>query len=73
MTLHLRDDTPLDPEKIGALVGRKKSPYRLSPDGRLSRRALPGEDPQNGLVLADRMLAELAHCTKTVPNEPGSR
>jgi transcription-repair coupling factor (superfamily II helicase) len=73
VTLHLRDDTPLDPEKISTLVGRKKSPYRLSPDGRLSRRALPGEDPPNGLVLADRMLAELAYCTKAVPNEPGSR
>jgi transcription-repair coupling factor (superfamily II helicase) len=68
VTLHLRDDTPLDPDKLAALVGRKKSPYRLHPDGRLSRRALPGEEPQNGLVLADRMLAELAHCTKPVPS-----
>jgi transcription-repair coupling factor (superfamily II helicase) len=73
VTLHLRDDTPLDPAGISALVAGKKSPYRLSPDGRLSRRVLPGEVVENGLVLADRMLTELARSTKIEPQEPGSR
>jgi transcription-repair coupling factor (superfamily II helicase) len=38
VTLHLRDDTPLDPVKIGNLVGKKRSRYRLCPDGRLTLR-----------------------------------
>ncbi len=38
VTLHLREDTPLDPKKISELIARKKSPYRLSPDMRLVRR-----------------------------------
>ncbi|HYO93664.1 MAG TPA: TRCF domain-containing protein, partial [Polyangiaceae bacterium] len=65
VSLHLRDDTPLDPLRIGELVARKKSAYRLSPDGRLTRRLLESEAAADGLVLADRMLAELAACMKT--------
>ncbi len=65
VTLHLADDTPLDPQKVGALVATKKSPYRLSPDGRLTRRALETEALSNGLVLADTMLDELSKCLKT--------
>ena len=38
VTLHLREDTPLDPKKISELIAQKKSPYRLSPDMRLVRR-----------------------------------
>jgi transcription-repair coupling factor (superfamily II helicase) len=64
VTLHLSDDTPLDPVKVGALVATKKSPYRLSPDGRLTRRALETEALSNGLVLADTMLDELSKCLK---------
>jgi transcription-repair coupling factor (superfamily II helicase) len=64
VTLHLADDTPLDPHKVGALVATKKSPYRLSPDGRLTRRALETEALSNGLVLADTMLDELSKCLK---------
>jgi len=63
-TLHLRNDTPLDPQKISALVATKKSLYRLSPDGRLSRRAGEHEALSDGLVLADRMLGELSQCLK---------
>jgi transcription-repair coupling factor (superfamily II helicase) len=59
VTLHLRDDTPLDPVKVGELVGKRKSPYRLSPDGRLTRRAKDDEQFGSGLELADRMLDEL--------------
>jgi transcription-repair coupling factor (superfamily II helicase) len=65
VTLHLRDDTPLDPTKVGQLVAQKKSAYRLSPDGRLTRRALEQEDLSDGLALADRMLNELSRCLKS--------
>jgi transcription-repair coupling factor (superfamily II helicase) len=64
VTLHLRDDTPLDPQKIGELLARKKSPYRITPDGRLTRRALEGEPSEDGLALASRMLSELQSCIK---------
>jgi transcription-repair coupling factor (superfamily II helicase) len=64
VSLHLADDTPLDPAKVGALVATKKSPYKLSPDGRLTRRALETEALVNGLVLADTMLDELGKCLK---------
>jgi transcription-repair coupling factor (superfamily II helicase) len=63
-TLHLLPDTPLDPLKVSALVGQKKSLYRLSPDGRLTRRTGEHEALGDGLVLADRMLSELAKCMK---------
>jgi transcription-repair coupling factor (superfamily II helicase) len=63
-TLHLLQDTPLDPGKISALVAGKRSLYRLSPDGRLTRRAGEAEAVADGLVLADRMLSELANCLK---------
>jgi transcription-repair coupling factor (superfamily II helicase) len=63
-TLHLLPDTPLDPQKVSALVAAKKSLYRLSPDGRLTRRAGENEALSDGLVLADRMLSELAKCLK---------
>ncbi|MFK8003499.1 MAG: transcription-repair coupling factor [Polyangiales bacterium] len=38
VTLHLREDTPLDPSKIIALVGEPQSPWKLTPDMRLTRR-----------------------------------
>jgi transcription-repair coupling factor (superfamily II helicase) len=63
-TLHLLQDTPLDPAKITALIAGKKSLYRLSPDGRLTRRAGEQEAMSDGLLLADRMLSELAKCMK---------
>jgi transcription-repair coupling factor (superfamily II helicase) len=60
VSLLLRDDTPLDPAKIRELVGKKRSPYRLSPDGRLTRRLLDTEAAADGLVLAAKMLEELS-------------
>jgi transcription-repair coupling factor (superfamily II helicase) len=61
-SLHLRDDTPLDPLKVRELVARKHSPYRLSPEGRLTRRLRDNEAAADGLVLAARLLEELAPC-----------
>jgi len=59
VTLHLREDTPLDPKKVTELVRKPRSPYRLTPDMRLSRR-FDGE--QNGMANADAVLADLARC-----------
>jgi transcription-repair coupling factor (superfamily II helicase) len=62
VSLLLRDDTPLDPAKVRELVARKRSPYRLSPDGRLTRRLLETEAAADGLVLAAKTLEELTAC-----------
>jgi transcription-repair coupling factor (superfamily II helicase) len=64
VTLHLRDDTPLDPAKLTKLLAGKQSPYKLSPDMRLSRRSRESEAFTSGLEAADRLLAELAGCLK---------
>ncbi|HEX4338584.1 MAG TPA: transcription-repair coupling factor [Polyangiaceae bacterium] len=63
-TLHLRDDTPLDPDKVTRLVSAKKSLYKVTPDMRLTRRAGEGEAMRDGIQLADRMLDELSGCMK---------
>jgi transcription-repair coupling factor (superfamily II helicase) len=60
VTLHLREDTPLDPTKILALVQGKRSAYRLTPDMRLTRKLREGEVFASGLDLTDRLLSELA-------------
>ena len=60
VTLHLREDTPLDPKKILDLVRAPKSTYRITPDMRLTRRF----DAADGLTNAETMLAELAKCWK---------
>ena len=62
VTLHLREDTTLDPKKIMDLVRGARSPYRLTPDMRLSRRFDPPES--NGLTACDKLLVELAKCLK---------
>ncbi len=59
VTLHLRQDTPLDPAKVMQLVGKRGSPFKLTPDMRLSRRFAEG-DRVNGLTAADALLGELA-------------
>jgi transcription-repair coupling factor (superfamily II helicase) len=61
VTLHLRDDAPLDPTLLTALVTRKGSPYRLSPDMRLTRSMREEEGAKDGLAAVDTVLAELAH------------
>ncbi len=62
VTLHLRDDTPLDPAKITALIRRSHGAWRLTPDMRLSRRfdGAAGD----GLSNAETALAELSGCMK---------
>jgi transcription-repair coupling factor (superfamily II helicase) len=64
VTLHLREDTPLDPEKILALVTKKGSPYRVTPDMRVTRRMTEHDVVADGLAATDKMLAELSLCWK---------
>jgi transcription-repair coupling factor (superfamily II helicase) len=60
VTLHLRQDTPLDTAKVLKLVSQKGSAYRLTPDLRLSRRAREGEVFASGLDHVEKVLAELS-------------
>jgi transcription-repair coupling factor (superfamily II helicase) len=60
VTLHLREDTPLDPAKIAALIRRTKGVWKLTPDMRLSRRF----DAGDGLTNAETTLAELTACAR---------
>jgi transcription-repair coupling factor (superfamily II helicase) len=62
VTLHLRDDTPLDPKKVLEIVRAPKSPYKLTPDMRLTRRFDDGAG--DGLTNADKTLSELAAMMK---------
>lgn len=65
VTLHLREDTPLDSKKVLDLVKRPASPYKLTPDMRLSRRFDPTREAvDSGLSNCERMLDELAKCWK---------
>ncbi len=58
LALALADDTPLLPEQVMKLVNAKRSPWRLTPDMRLSR-SFSIEDRADRLKLAQRLLAEL--------------
>lgn len=62
VTMHLNDDTPLDPTKILELVTRRPKVYRLTPDMRLTRRTKEGEPFESGLDATDKLLAELSPC-----------
>jgi transcription-repair coupling factor (superfamily II helicase) len=66
VTLHLRDDTPLDPAKITVLIRKSHGAWKLTPDMRLSRRYdTPGKPaPGDGIANAEAALAELAVCMK---------
>jgi transcription-repair coupling factor (superfamily II helicase) len=64
VTLHLRDDTILDSAKVMKLLAGKHSPYKLSPDMRLSRRSKEGEVFTSGLEAVDKLLSDLAGCVK---------
>jgi transcription-repair coupling factor (superfamily II helicase) len=55
VVLHLRDDSPLDAAKVMELCANRKSPYKLTPDMRLSRRF----DDGDGVTNAEKLLAEI--------------
>jgi transcription-repair coupling factor (superfamily II helicase) len=62
VTLHLRQDTPLDPAKVMALIQKKGSPYRMTPDMKLSRRF--ADEQGDGLQNAELVLRDLAACLR---------
>jgi transcription-repair coupling factor (superfamily II helicase) len=59
LALALADDTPLRPERVMELVNKKRSPWRLTPDMRLSR-AWQEAERADRLALARKLLEELA-------------
>ena len=61
VTFHLREDTPLDPKKILDLVRAKNSPFKLTPDMRLSRKF---DGDYDGLANCEQMLVELSKSWK---------
>ena len=63
VTLHLRHDTPLDSNKILALVSQKGGPWRLSPDMKLSCELDPEHD-EDAIEGARRILRALASCKR---------
>ncbi len=60
MTLHLRQDTRLDPTKVTVLIRKDPGAWKLTPDMRLTRRF----DDGDGLTNAEVTLADLAGCLK---------
>ncbi len=60
VTLHLRDDTPLTPQKLVELIAQQSDKYSLSPDGRITRRVSAREALESGLEHAGVMVRELA-------------
>lgn len=57
--LRVREDTPLDPARIGRLITDPTSGYRLLPDGTLIAKRQENERAANGLELLSRILDEL--------------
>jgi transcription-repair coupling factor (superfamily II helicase) len=60
VTLHLKDDTPLDRERLRQLLSQPDSPYRISPDRRLSRRRNDDDSAKNSIDLTERVISELS-------------
>ncbi len=61
-TLHLRDDTPLDAAKLAAMIRTTRGQWRLTPDMRLTRRALPGDRFDSGIESTERLIDEVQSC-----------
>jgi transcription-repair coupling factor (superfamily II helicase) len=60
VTLHLREDTPLDVAKITRLAVERPELYRVTPLGQVVRRATERERSAGGLALAASLLREIA-------------
>jgi transcription-repair coupling factor (superfamily II helicase) len=69
VTLHLREDTPLDPAKVMALVKQPRSPYKLSPDMKLTRRfdATRETESADAIDRIESVLRELATLRLRLP------
>jgi transcription-repair coupling factor (superfamily II helicase) len=64
VTLHLRDDTPLDPAKVAVLVRSSRGAWRLMPHMRLVRRFDETVPPRDGIANAESALSEIAGCLR---------
>ena len=64
VTLHLADDHRLDTPKLIAMVQAKHSPFKVSPDMRLTRKATERDPWANGLDALESVLSELGKCVK---------
>jgi transcription-repair coupling factor (superfamily II helicase) len=58
VTLHLREDTPLDPAKLMPLVARAGQEWALSPDMKLTRR-YPSDEDQDAVDRVRLLMREL--------------
>jgi transcription-repair coupling factor (superfamily II helicase) len=54
--------TPLKPDKVLALINKPKSPYRLTPDMRLSRAFVEGEKADRVRAAKRTLLELIATC-----------
>lgn len=63
VTLHLRQDTPLDPAKVVGLVGKPKSPWSLSPDMKLTYKF--DDDSEDAITRVDELLKKLRPLQKS--------
>ncbi len=64
--LYLRDDTPLDPGKVAALIRTSRGAWKLASDMSLSRR-FEGGDASDGLANAEAALDELVRLSSVSP------
>ncbi len=64
VTLHFREDAPLDINKLLALVQAKRSPFKLTPDMRLTRQIREMDPAKGGLEAADLVLSEVSRCLR---------
>ncbi len=62
VTLHLREDTTLDPQKVMALVARPRSPFKLTPDMKLVRRF--DDDQGDAIDRIETLLRDIAPLRK---------
>ncbi len=65
VTLHLAEDHRLDPAEIVAMAQKKGSPYKVSPDMRLTRRATEHDEWKNGLEALETVVAELQRALRS--------
>jgi len=59
LCLSLRDDTPLDSNKVVRLLSKPKSPWKLTPDQRLQRAFIGDKERADRLSLSKMLLADL--------------
>lgn len=64
VSLHLAQDHRLDTNALIGLVQKKASPYKVTPDMRLMRRATDRDHWKHGLDAVEALLAELAPLSK---------